>query len=294
MSRRDFTATVHSSSYPFISPLQHSNLVGQHVLITGAAWEDGVGFATAKAFARAGASVIILVDLLDIPLSHKDKLCASAIEAGRAPPPEIILAPGIDISSRASVAFMRDGISRLDILINNAAHQEPYSSLLDSNPDVYWRTWEVNMGGLINMARAFLPLLLAAPFGGGTMINLSSSGALSVRSGSSSYRTSKLAVMRWTEALSFEHHHEEADGLFALSVNPGAIKTHMTINEPEKIRNALPHKPDIAGDTIVWLAATRLSWLSGRYVSCPWDMEELMARKEEIIEGDKLKMKMAY
>lgn len=75
-------------------------------------------------------------------------------------------------------------------------------------------------------------------------------------------------------------------------VNPGAIKTRMTINEPEILRNKLPHKPDIAGDTIAWLTAGRKEWLAGRYVSCPWDMGELLSRKDEIVVGDKLKMKM--
>jgi NAD(P)-dependent dehydrogenase (short-subunit alcohol dehydrogenase family) len=122
-----------------------------------------------------------------------------------------------------------------------------------------------------------------------TIINVSSSGALSVRKGGASYRTSKLAVLRWTESLSEEH---DDDGLVAFCVNPGAIKTQMTINEPDELRNRLPHKPEIAGDTIAWLAAERREWLSGRYVSCPWNMEELVARREEIVAQDKLKLRM--
>jgi hypothetical protein len=77
-------------------------------------------------------------------------------------------------------------------------------------------------------------------------------------------------------------------------VNPGAIKTEITKGAPETLRNALPDRPDIAGDTIAWLAAERREWLGGRYVSCPWDMEELMNKKEEIIEKDMLKMRMVF
>ena len=40
--------------------------------------------------------------------------------------------------------------------------------------------------------------------------------------------------------------------------------------------------------------AQRKEWLGGRYVSCPWDMEELMSREKEIVEGDKLKLKMTF
>ena len=179
------------------------------------------------------------------------------------------------------------------MLVNNAAHQEPYGTLLDSDPDVYWRTWEVNVHGLFNMARAFLPMLLSTRVeqgGLGTMINVSSSGALSVRPRGAGYRSSKLAVLRWTEALQLDH---EQDGLLAYCINPGAIKTQMTVNEPEELRNMLPHKPELPGDTIAWLAAGRKEWLGGRYVSCPWDMEELIARKDEIVKEDKLKVRLA-
>lgn len=182
----------------------------------------------------------------------------------------------------------------LDVLVNNAAHQEPYRSILDADPDVYWKTWEVNVRGLFNMTRAFLPMLIdtRAKYDGlGIMINVASSGALSVRKGGASYRTSKLAVLRWTEALNLEH---DDDGLLAFCVNPGAIKTHMTTNEPEKVRNMLPHKPEIAGDTIAWLAAERREWMGGRYISCPWDMEELIGKKDEIVKGNKLKFSMDF
>jgi NAD(P)-dependent dehydrogenase (short-subunit alcohol dehydrogenase family) len=267
------------------------------VLITGAAWEDGVGYATAAAFARAGASAIAVIDLHGISDELVSRLKVAAVEAGR-PEPRVI-AGMVDISKPESVVAFRHVLSeafnhRLHVVVNNAAHQEPYSSILDADPDTYWKTWEVNVHGHFNMTRAFLPMQLATRKNHGglaIMINVSSSGALSVRKGGASYRTSKLAVLRWTEALNEEHGGE---GLIAFSVNPGAIKTQMTVNEPEELRNKLPHKPDIAGDTIAWLAGERRVWLGGRYVSCPWDMEELAARKDEILEGDKLKLGMTF
>lgn len=294
--RRDFIQKTHASSYPYISPLAQ-DLLGRHVLITGAAWEDGVGYATATAFARAGASGIAVIDLYGVSAELVSRLKAAAVQAGR-PEPQII-AGKADISELESVLAFRDILSeafsdRLDIVVNNAAHQEPYNSILTSNPETYWKTWQVNVHGLFHMTRAFLPMQLSTRAhhdGLATMINISSSGALSVRKGGASYRTSKLAVLRWTEALNEEHGDE---GLIAFCVNPGAIKTQMTVNEPEELRNRLPHKPEIAGDTIAWLARERREWLGGRYVSCPWDMEELMARKDEIVAEDKLKLRMTF
>ncbi|KAJ4988897.1 hypothetical protein SVAN01_05521 [Stagonosporopsis vannaccii] len=296
LSGANFTAKRHPTTYDFISPLK-LDLTGKHVLITGAAFKDGVGYATATAFARAGASVIVVADLHGVSQELAAKLKSAAKEAGRTEP--TVICCQVDIARFESVRAICDQASkafdgRLDVLVNNAAHMEPHQPLLDTDPDVYWRTYEVNVRGLINMSRVFLPMLLStrgAHNGLCTMINVASSGALTARPGSGSYRSSKLAVVRWTETLQLEY---EDQGLVTFSVNPGAIKTEITKVAHEAVRNAFPNKPDIAGDTIAWLAAERKEWLGGRYVDCPWDMEELMKKKDEIVEEDKLKMRMAF
>ncbi|KAG9496456.1 hypothetical protein J7337_013044 [Fusarium musae] len=281
----DFILTHHATSYDYISPVK-LDFAGQHVLITGAAHEDGVGYATATAFARAGASGIACCDLHGISDNIISELKSAAKLANREEP--LVMGYKVDISSQETQEFN----GRLDVLVNNAAHMEPYKPFLESDPDIHWRTWEVNIRGLFNMARAFLPMQLSgySKFGSScVMINVSSSGALSVRPGSGSYRSSKLAMLRWTESLQVEYGEQ---GLLALCVNPGAIKTKITEGAPEAVRNALPHRPDIAGDTIAWLASERRDWLGGRYVSCPWDMEELLAKKDDIVKEDKLKLRM--
>jgi len=296
MSRPDFATKTHSTSYEYISPTK-LDLTGRNVIITGTAWEDGVGHASALAFARAGASCIALLDSHDISAASIEKIEAAASDAGRDTP--LVIPFSVDISDLAAIQttsqrLMEAFDGRLDVLVNNAAHQEPYGTILDSDPNTDWRTWEVNIHGLMNMTRAFLPSLLHSRRQHGGLainVNVASSGALSARGGSANYRSSKLAILRWTEILQMDN---EQDGLLALCVNPGAIRTRMTVHEPEKVRAMLPHKPDIAGDTIVWLASDRKEWLAGRYVSCPWDMEELCNRKDEIVEGDKLKMKMVF
>lgn len=81
---------------------------------------------------------------------------------------------------------------------------EPNVSFLELDPEVYWRMWEVNIHGLYNIVYAFLPMQLsmyANAEGLYTMINLSSLGILSIRLGGVSYRSLKLAVLRWTELL---------------------------------------------------------------------------------------------
>ncbi|KAH6620582.1 hypothetical protein C7974DRAFT_316518 [Boeremia exigua] len=296
LSGGGFTTGRHSTTYDYISPLK-LDLTGSHVLITGAAWEDGVGYATAMAFARAGASAIAIVDLHGVSDELVAKLKLAATQAGRAEP--IVISCKVDIADSNSVHAMHATVAqafdgRLDIVINNAAHMEPYEPLLDADPDIYWRTYEVNVHGLFNMARAFLPMLLSANASDNglcTMINVASSGALTARPGSGSYRSSKLAILRWTETLQLEYGDQR---LLAFCVNPGAIKTKITETAPEAVRNMFPDRPDVAGDTIAWLAAEPREWLAGRYVSCPWDMEELVEKKDEIVEKDLLKMRMVF
>jgi NAD(P)-dependent dehydrogenase (short-subunit alcohol dehydrogenase family) len=222
--------------------------------------------------------VIVLADLRGVAEERAESLRVAAKEAGRQEEP-VVLCRQVDIAKLDSVKALLESIEsslggKLDVLVNNAAHQEPYAKLLDSDPEVDWRTWEVNVHGLVNMSRTFLPLLLAARdiksnsdsdsnsnsksnSGLCTMINVSSSGALSVRPGSSHYRSSKLAVLRYTESLQLDYSPE---GLVCYCVNPGAIKTQITVNEPADLRDRLPHKVDVAGDTICWLANERREW----------------------------------
>ncbi|KAJ6100360.1 hypothetical protein N7467_001895 [Penicillium canescens] len=117
--RRVFTEKTHATSYPFISPLAQ-DLSRRHVLITGAAREDGVGYATATVFARAGASAIAVIDLYGVSDDIVSRVKAAA----------------------ESVAAFKETVSdafghRLDMLVNNAAYQEPYSSILDADLDMY-------------------------------------------------------------------------------------------------------------------------------------------------------------
>ncbi|KAI5209809.1 NAD(P)-binding protein [Aureobasidium subglaciale] len=292
-----FTDKRHNTTYEFISPLK-LDLKGRRVLVTGAAWDSGVGYAVATAFARAGASAIAVADLHGVSDELVVRLKQVATEAGH--PEPTVLNYTVNIAQRVRVQAMHDDVSRafegkLDILINNAAHMEPNKSTLESDPDVLWQTWEVNIQGLINMTRAFLPMLLstrATDNGLGTMINVASSGALSARPTTASYRSSKLAMLRWTESLQLELNGK---GLLTFCVNPGAIKTKISEGTaPESVRDKFPDKPDLPGDTIAWLSAARKDWLGGRYVSCPWDMEELLAKKDEIVEQDKLKLRMVF
>jgi hypothetical protein len=50
--------------------------------------------------------------------------------------------------------------------------------------------------------------------------------------------------------------------------------------------------PELCGGFTVWLTKGKRTWLAGRYLSVNWDVDELEAKRDEIVEGDKLKIRM--
>ena len=50
--------------------------------------------------------------------------------------------------------------------------------------------------------------------------------------------------------------------------------------------------PELCGGFVVWLTKGQRTWLGGRYVSATWDVAQLEALKDEIVESDKLKQRL--
>jgi NAD(P)-dependent dehydrogenase (short-subunit alcohol dehydrogenase family) len=201
----------------------------------------------------------------------------------------------LDVTSRTSVEAAAKDVSKtfdgkLDILINNAGYLAGFAGIPDSDPDEWWRDWEVNVKGTYLVTRAFWPLLLASPLK--IIINIASIGAVLTVPQNSSYASAKLATLRFTEYIN-QDHGKGKDGMLTIAVHPGAVKTELALRMPEAIHEVLVDTPALAGDTLAWLGCERRVWLGGRYVSATWDMEELSGRREEIVKGDLLKVRLA-
>jgi hypothetical protein len=50
--------------------------------------------------------------------------------------------------------------------------------------------------------------------------------------------------------------------------------------------------PELAADSLVFLTQERRPWLAGRYLSLNWDIPKLLSMKDDIVKGDKLKMRL--
>ncbi|KAI1140045.1 oxidoreductase-like protein [Hypoxylon sp. FL0543] len=283
-----FISSIHKSSYPFIKSARH---VGHRVLVTGGS--RGIGRSIALSFARAGARAIAVADISDSFGQLIDDISTAAKEEGHETP-QIVLVK-LDVTNEESVRKCAETIEtefngKLDILVNNAGFMTPALPVTESDTSSWWRTMEVNVKGVYLMSKYFIPLLLSVPEGPRTMININSVAAHNLRPMASAYGTSKLAVLKLAEFLMVE---AGTKGLLVYSVHPGAILTELAEKGmPPETLTGLNDDVNLPGDTVAWISSERREWLAGRYISCTWDMEELLERRTEIVAGDKLKIRL--
>ena len=166
----------------------------QIVLVTGAS--QGIGAATARAFAAAGHPVVIAA-------RDAGKLEATAAGIGQACTPV-----ACDVTDPASVEALFDRIrgvhGRLDVVFNNAGASAPAALA----GDVSWEEWRrivsVNLDGAFLIAAAAFRMMRAQAPQGGRIINNGSISAHAPRYGSVAYTASKHAVTGLTKSLSLD------------------------------------------------------------------------------------------
>ncbi|KAI0728314.1 putative oxidoreductase [Fomitopsis betulina] len=280
----DFVSTARHDTYPAIDPSK-SNFAGKVVLVTGAS--KGIGKAISLAFTQANVSSLILLARSDL------SAVKAACEAAQRPGQNLkVLTIRTDVTKTADVVAaaqkVKETFGRLDILINNAGYLEAVTLLGESDPADWWTSFEVNVKGTYEPIRAFLPLLIESG-GDKTVLNISSVGAHFVDPTFAAYKASKLAVLRLTEIINAEY---GAKGVLAHVVHPGEIATDMSHKMPEDFKKRLVDTPEVGAHALTWLVRERREWLAGRYISCQWDVDELLAKRQDIIDGDKLRVRM--
>lgn len=190
-----------------------TEIAGKLVLITGGA--QGIGLEMAKRFAAGGAK-LILTDVNESALS-----AAVAAIPGTA-------GYSMDVTNESQIAAVRKKIlhkhGRVAILVNNAG--VVFGGEFLATPMAKHRlTYEVNSIGLVAVAHAFLPDLIAEPESHVVTI-ASASGMIGLPYGAT-YASSKWSALGFAESIRLEMHELGHDHVKFTAVNPGYIKTGM-------------------------------------------------------------------
>jgi len=199
-------------------------LDGTVALVTGAS--SGIGEATARTLARAGAKVAIAA-------RRKDRLDALGKEIDA-----LVIEADITDREQATATVRRtvDELGRLDTVVNNAGVML-LGPAQEAPLDEWQRMVDINVLGLLYVSHAAIdPLLKAAqdePRRVADMVNISSVAGRMPRSGSGVYNLTKFGVGAFSESL----RQEFADRFLRVSlVEPGAVATELTDHLRESVR----------------------------------------------------------
>ncbi|MGK9167372.1 SDR family oxidoreductase [Inquilinus limosus] len=198
-----------------------SSIEGKVVAITGAS--SGIGEATARHLARAGAAVMLGARRL-----HRLAAVAEEIrrDGGR------VALQRLDVTSREDVAaFVQAAVAqfgRLDVIVNNAGVM-PLSPVSDLKVEEWERMVDVNLKGVLYGVAAALPVFQAQ--GSGHVVNVTSIADRRVVPTAAVYSATKYAVRAFSEGL----RQEVGGGIRVTVVAPGATESELAngISDPE-------------------------------------------------------------
>jgi NAD(P)-dependent dehydrogenase (short-subunit alcohol dehydrogenase family) len=233
-------------------------LEGKSAIVTGAA--HGIGRAIADALAAAGAWVLL------VDLDEEAGRAAAHASAARG------LAVDFAKCDVSQPAMVHDAVehairirSRIDILVNNAAHLV-FNDLLETPPAQWDQSLSVSLGGAANFTREVLPHMIRAK--GGAIINVSSVQGLVGGRTSAAYTAAKTGLIGLTRSVAYDY------GQHNIRVNaicPGPIRTRVSPPEGSELHQRQISKtmlgrtgqPKEVAAAAVFLASDEAAYVTG-------------------------------
>jgi len=256
------------------------DLRGQVALVTGAG--RGIGRATARALADAGAKVGVLS-------RSRDQVAETAAlitdTGGQA------LAVTADVTDRetvrASVQAVIGRFGRIDLLVNNAGANAAFGPAWEVDPDAWWADVRVNLLGPFLCSAAVLPTMVAR--GCGRIVNIASGTAGRAFPNNTAYAASKAALVRLTDCLAAE---TAPHGVSVFALGPGNVRSEMSLGLERSAAGrrwlgdavaALRFVPaELPAAAVVLLASGQADGLSGRWLDAADDIRGIAAQAEDV------------
>jgi len=191
-----------------------SRLSDKIALVTGAG--RGIGEATARAFAREWAAVVVAEQDAATGARTADALANDGARA-------LFIRTDVtsDASVEAAVAATLDAYGRIDVLVNNAGINV-FHAPLDTTEEEWRRCFAVDLDGVWRMSKAALPSMLDR--GAGAIVNIASCHSFAIIPGCFPYPVAKHGLLGLTRALGIEY---AARGLRVNAIAPGYIETQI-------------------------------------------------------------------